>query len=263
MKQSDAYRNSASLRKNALLLVLFFICLPIGIWKIWRSDKHLLLKTAYSLLGMPLFVVLYSFLAIILFAAFLPPLDLTVGDRKDRTIVNSDGNYSATFIKTARETGNAYEFIAVEVAPHGGNGYHYHSDFDEHFTVKRGTLTVIVKDSTYTLREGQSIVARKRNLHYFRNDTDSVVLMTVKTTPACGLEKSLRVAYGLINTGQFDDNGMAKNPWHMVLLLAYSGTYLPHIPPFVQEPLVNALARIAQWRGEDEALSPWVETQGN
>lgn len=104
------------------------------------------------------------------------------------------------------------------------------------------------------LLAGDSTSVIRRTMHYFRNETDSLVVMTVKATPAGGLEKTLRVAYGLINTGQFVDTGFAKNPWHMCLLLGYSRLYLEGMPFFIQEPLVNALARIAQWKGEDKLL---------
>ena len=36
----------------------------------------------------------------------------------------------------------------------------------------------------------------------------------------------------------------------MALLLGYSETYLPEMPSWFQETLVNALAKIAQWKGE-------------
>jgi hypothetical protein len=42
--------------------------------------------------------------------------------------------------------------------------------------------------------------------------------------------------------------------WWIALQLGYSGTYLPDMPPIIQEPLVDALARIAQWRGKDQEL---------
>ena len=74
--------------------------------------------------------------------------------------------------------------------------------------------------------------------------------------PAGGLEKSVRVVYGLANDGQFNGE-ITENPWHMALLLGYSGTYLPDVPGFIQEPLVNALAKIAQWKGEDKALEKY------
>jgi mannose-6-phosphate isomerase-like protein (cupin superfamily) len=36
-----------------------------------------------------------------------------------------------------------------------------------------------------------------------------------------------------------------------------SGTYLPGIPGFIQEPLVNSLAKIAKWKGEDKDLEKY------
>ena len=241
------------LKENVALFALFILCPPVAVFRIWKSGKNIFLKIISALFGLPLFIVLYSFLGIVLLAAFLPPLDLSVGDRKDRTIVNSEGNYSATFVKTALETRNVYELIQVEVEPDGGNGPHYHKDFEEHFTVLRGALTVYIRDVPHTLLKGDSMTAPRQTMHYFRNETDSIVVMNVKTTPAKGLEKTLRVAYGLINTKQLK-NDMTKNPWHMCLLLGYSGSYLEGIPSYIQEPLVNSLAKIAQWKGEDKSL---------
>jgi mannose-6-phosphate isomerase-like protein (cupin superfamily) len=253
MKSTASAYSKNRIKEIAILSVLFLLFLPVGTVRIWKSDKNLFVKIAYALLGLPIFLVLASFLGLIFFAAFLPPLDLSVGDRKDRTIVNSEGNYSATFLKTANETHNVYELIQVEVEPQGGNGPHYHKDFEEHFKVLKGTLTVYVKDVPFRLMPGDSITAPRETMHYFRNDTDSTVLLTVKTTPACGLEKTLRVAYGLVNSGQLK-NDMTENPWHMCLLLGYSGSYLEGMPSFIQEPLVNSLAKVAQWRGEDKEL---------
>jgi quercetin dioxygenase-like cupin family protein len=244
--------------ENVALFALFILCPPVALFRIWKSGKNIFLKIISGLVGLPLFIVLYSFLGIILFAAFLPPLDLTVGDRKDRTIVNSEGNYSATFLKTALETRNVYELIEVEVEPNGGNGPHYHKDFEEHFTVLRGALTVYVKGVPHVLLKGDSMTAPRQTMHHFRNETDSMVVMTVRTTPAKGLEKTLRVAYGLINTKQLK-NDMTENPWHMCLLLGYSGSYLEGVPSYIQEPLVNSLAKIAQWKGEDKSLEQFFK----
>ncbi|UFH54573.1 cupin domain-containing protein [Spirosoma sp. KNUC1025] len=179
-----------------------------------------------------------------------------MGNRADRTIINSDGNYKSTFLKTGFETGGAYELIQVEVEPHGGNDWHYHKTFDEYFTVLKGKAKVGSNGKEYVINEGGSAIAHKGEMHYFFNPTDSTILLQVKTMPARGLEKSIRVAYGLANDGLFNER-LTKNPWHMALLLGYSGTYLPDIPGFIQEPLVNALAKIAQWRGEDKALEKY------
>ena len=253
MKQSVILPGQSRLKKNLILSVLFFLCLPVGAFGIWKSDTNIFGKLLYTVLGLPIFIVLYSFLAMVSFAAFLPPLDMSVGDRSDRTIINSEGNYSATFLKTANETNHVYELIQVEVEPGGGNDPHYHKDFEEHFTVLQGTLTVYIKGVPHMLMVGDTATAIRQTMHHFRNETDSMVLMTVRTTPAGGLEKTLRVAYGLINTGQLKNN-FTKNPWHMCLLLGYSQSYLEGLPSFIQEPLVTSLAKIAQWKGEDKSL---------
>jgi mannose-6-phosphate isomerase-like protein (cupin superfamily) len=240
-------------RETIILTVLFFFCLPAGTIRIWKSGKNFFLKLIYTIIGLPIFVVSYALLGLVVFAAFLPPLDLSVGNRPDRTIINSGGNYSATFLKTANETNNTYELIQVEVEPGGGNDPHYHKDFDEHFTVLQGVLTVYVEGKPRVLQVGDSTTAIKQTMHNFRNETKDKIVITVKTTPARGLEKTLRVAYGLINARQFE-NGLTKNKWHMCLLLGYSGSYLEGMPWFIQEPLVNSLAKIAQWKGEDKDL---------
>lgn len=258
MKLPINYLKKKWLKEIAIVSLLFLLCLPAGIFKIWKSYRTIYSKIAYVIFGLPVFILLYSFIGLVTFAAFLPPLDLNVGDRKDRTIINSEGDYSATFLKTAQETQNVYELIQVEVEPNGGNGPHYHKDFEEHFTVQKGTLTVYVEEVPHILNERDSITANRGTMHYFRNETDSMVLMTVKTTPACGLEKTLRVAYGLINTGKLK-NDFTENPWHMCLLLGYSGSYLEGIPGFIQEPLINSLAKVAQWKGEDKTLEPFFK----
>ncbi|MBO9154719.1 cupin domain-containing protein [Chitinophaga sp. GCM10012297] len=238
-------------RKWSFRLSLAFY--PVGIFRIWRSKTRVWLKLAYTLLGFPVFVLTAGYLAIVFFAAFLPPLDRTVGPRTDRRIVNSEGNYAATFVKTGVETGGAYELVEVELEPYGGNDWHYHANFEESFTVVEGAVRIGQDGKEILLKKGASASAAKKELHYFKNANGEKSVLLVKITPAAGLEKTLRVGYGLINDGKLH-NDMTENPWHMVLLLAYSESYLPAMPRWFQEPLIGALAKIAQWRGEDKAL---------
>lgn len=227
---------------------------PVGVVKAWRSKKSIWLKLMYSLLGLPVFLVVYGYLALLIFAAFLPSLDRSVGHRSDKTIVNSEGNYSATFVKTAAETNGTYELVKVELEPFGGNDWHYHCSFEESFTVLQGQVRIGQKgDTEVLLNKGDSAKAIKKEMHFFKNALNEKSVLLVKVAPAGGLEKTLRVAYGLINDGLLK-NDMTKNPWHMALLLGYSESYLPGMPSWFQEPLINALAKIAQWRGEDREL---------
>jgi hypothetical protein len=116
-----------------------------------------------------------------------------------------------------------------------------------------GAIRIGHNGSEILLNKGDSAKANREDLHYFKNARKEKSLLLVKIAPAGGLEKTLRVAYGLINDGLLK-NDMTKNPWHMVLLLAYSESYLPVMPSWFQEPLINSLAKIAQWKGEDKAL---------
>jgi quercetin dioxygenase-like cupin family protein len=232
------------------LSLLFY---PVGVVRIWRGKSRLWVKLLYTILVLPVFLLVSAYMGIVLFAAFLPKLDRTVGNRADRTIFNNDGKYSATFVKTGRETNNAYELVQVELEPNGGNDWHYHTSFVEQFTVVEGKVKIGRKGEEIILEKGQTAEADKSDMHYFKNALNEKSVLLVKITPAAGLEKTLRVAYGLMNDG-FLKNDMTENPWHMCLLLGYSESYLPAMPNWFQEPLITALAKIAQWRGEDKSL---------
>ena len=226
---------------------------PVGVVSIWRRKTNLWIKLLYTILVFPVFLLVAGYIGIVLFAAFLPKLDRSVGDRSDKTIYNPGGNYSATFVHTGRETNNAYELVKVELEPHGGNDWHYHNRFVEQFTVVEGQVKIGRNGKEIMLEEGQTTVAEKKDMHFFKNALDTKSILLVKTIPAAGLEKTLRVAYGLMNDGLLK-NDMTKNPWHMCLLLAYSESYLAGMPNWFQDPLINALAKIAQWKGEDRSL---------
>lgn len=250
-------QNDASTVKNSQwkfwLSLLFY---PVGVVRIWRSKTRLWAKLLYSIFALPVFLIAGVYAGIVLFAAFLPKLDCTVGNRTDKTIYNNEGNYSATFIETGKQTNNAYELVQVELEPHGGNDWHYHSSFTEEFTVVDGQVTIGKNGDSILLDKGQTTQAERKDMHYFKNARNTKSVLLVKITPAAGLEKTLRVAYGLMNDGLLK-NEMTENPWHMCLLLGYSQSYLPGMPAWFQEPLITALAKIAQWRGEDKVLKKY------
>ncbi len=244
---------ASTVKKRSWLPALWYLFYPAGVVKIWKGKHTTWIKLLYSILYLPVFLILAVYFGIVLLAAFLPPLDRSVGNRADRTIVNKEGNYAARFIKTGAETGGAYELVEVELEPKGGNDWHYHSRFIETFTVQEGQVRIGQNGKELLLDKGQHATAEKKDMHFFKNTLDRRSVLLVKIEPAAGLEKTLRVAYGLINDGLLKDE-MTKNPWHMMLLLAYSESYLPGLPSWFQEPLINSLAKIAQWKGEDKAL---------
>jgi quercetin dioxygenase-like cupin family protein len=243
--------------KNKLSMVLTYVFYPTGIYHIWTKDNRLSIQLLYTIIGLPVSLLIFTYLLIIIFAAFLPTLDLSMGHRHDRELYNSAGNYSVNFLKTGRETGGAYELVRVELEPKGGNDWHYHKTFEEEFTVEEGEMVIGLDGKEHHLKKGETIIAKRTNMHFFKNPTSSKAVLLVKASPARGLEKTIRVGYGLANDGHIGESGFSKNPWHMALLMGYSESYLMGLPSFIQEPLVKSLAKIAQWKGEDKVLKKY------
>jgi hypothetical protein len=109
------------INSKLILAVLALSIYLAGTYVIWQWEYGLWTKLASAIIGLPLLLLLCMYLALVAFASFLPDLDLTVGNRQDRTVRNEEGNYESTFLKTGRETGGVYELIQVEVEPKGGN----------------------------------------------------------------------------------------------------------------------------------------------
>jgi quercetin dioxygenase-like cupin family protein len=244
-------------QNRAVLLILFFLAYPVGVYAIRRRKTATWKKIFYTLLGFPIFGGLLLFGGILLFAGFLPALDTTPVNRADRTIHNTLGDYKVTFLKTYRETDGAYELVQVSLAPGGGNDWHYHNRFVEKFRVLDGQLNVGLDGQEVALRAGDTLSAPANVMHKFYNTSKSTATFTVEINPGRSFERTLRIGYGLCNAGHCDQQGMPNNPWHLVLLLAYSESYLPILPGVVQEALFPALAKIAQWKGEHKALETY------
>ena len=240
------------------LALLFFICYPVGVYRIWsRGVRPIWLKLVYTIIGLPIFIFIYAFVGIVLFGSFLPELDRSIGVRTDRTIVNSTDHYSVTFLKTSKETNGDYEEVKVVLEPGGGNEWHYHTAFVEKFHVIDGDLTIGMEGEGVPLKTGEDTIAPKGLMHKFYNTSLKPVTFLVKIVPARSFEKTIRSAYGLMNTGQSTPDGMPKNPWHLFLILGYSDSYLQGVPGFIQEPLINGLSKIAQWKGFGKDFDPF------
>jgi mannose-6-phosphate isomerase-like protein (cupin superfamily) len=251
-------KNTTAKPLQIILTVLAFVVYPFGLYKVWKKDfRPLWIRWTYTILGLPLSLLILAFAGITIFASFLPELDRSIGVRSDRTIINSSDRYSVTFLKTSRETNGAYEEVKVDLEPDGGNLWHYHTAFVEKFHVIDGELTIGMEDKAVKVTTGNDTIAHKGLMHKFYNTSPRPVSFIVRIEPARSFEKTIRAGYGLMNTGQSTPDGMPKNPWHLFLILGYSDSYLQGVPGFIQEPLINALSKIAQWKGYDKDLDPF------
>jgi hypothetical protein len=97
-------------------------------------------------------------------------------------------------------------------------------------------------------------VAHKNVLHSFRNPTGEPTGFLVEFRPGqTGFEKALMVGYGLAADGRTFSDGTPKNPYHMALLLEWSGVRVPGLFTVI-EPLMRLLAKRARRKGIDEEL---------
>ncbi|MER2998985.1 cupin domain-containing protein [Pontibacter populi] len=178
----------------------------------------------------------------------------------NRTIYNPLAKDKVTFLETEEDTGGAYELVEVELAPGGGVSLHYHTSLVEEFEPITGPLGIELDSKRLQVFPGQIAVAPVNSLHRFYNPSQTeTILFKVYIRPARNFEKTLRIAYGLVNDGKVNRKGIPKSIWHMALLFHYGESYLPGIPLFLQKRVFGFLAFLATKLGKDKALEKyWV-----
>ncbi len=157
-------------------------------------------------------------------------------------------------VKSTCETKGEYLLLEIELAPGGGNGLHYHTSFDEEFTVISGELGIEKKFGKIVLREGESATAFKGELHRFFNDSNEKIIFQVRITPGNqGFENGLRIAYGLAADGKTNKKGVPNKLDHLAIVLDISDTRLTGWMSLI-EPLILKRARRARKNGIEKNL---------
>jgi quercetin dioxygenase-like cupin family protein len=76
------------------------------------------------------------------------------------------------FKVTGEDTGGAFDYFIVEVAPHGGPPLHVHHNQEETIHVLKGRYKVRIGDDTFFCQEGGFAYLPSRVPHAFLNLTD-------------------------------------------------------------------------------------------
>lgn len=189
---------------------------------------------------------------------FLPlPLAVSFAETLDhmnkRVFENPLIKDKVTVLKDHRETGGEYLLVEVELAVGGGNGLHYHLDFDEEFMAVEGMLGVELGKRKLTLEPGQSAIAPRMQVHRFFNPGNTPIRFQVKLTPASRFIEGLSIAYGLAEDGFTNKKGIPKNFDHLAVLLELSGTRLTGWMRLI-EPLILRRAKKARSKGVEKEL---------
>ena len=90
------------------------------------------------------------------------------------------------FKVTGEDTGGAFDFFIVEVAPRGGPPLHVHHKQEEAIHILRGRYKVRVGDDIFYCEEGGFAYLPSRVPHAFLNLTDEAGEMIMVYTPGGG-----------------------------------------------------------------------------
>ena len=90
------------------------------------------------------------------------------------------------FKVTGDDTGGAFDYFVVEVAPHGGPPLHVHRRQEETIHVLSGTFKVRIGEETFVCEPGGFAYLPSGVPHAFRNLTEDPARIVVVYTPGGG-----------------------------------------------------------------------------
>lgn len=90
------------------------------------------------------------------------------------------------FKVTGEDTGGAFDYFIVEVAPRGGPPLHVHHKQEETIHVLKGRFKIRIGDETFYLDEGGFAYMPSKLPHAFLNLTDEPAEIIVVYTPGGG-----------------------------------------------------------------------------
>jgi mannose-6-phosphate isomerase-like protein (cupin superfamily) len=162
--------------------------------------------------------------------------------KQNQTISNRYTGETLTLLVDEKGNGgasNKYEVYLPGRLP--GPPLHYHIDFIEIFTVKKGQLDFYIgkEERNVRITAGQSLTAEIKQLHRFSNNCDEPVTFTVESRPAGGLVKAFQLAYGVANDGGAGQDGLPADFLIKLYFIKLSQGYLADIPLFFQKTLFS------------------------
>ncbi len=138
---------------------------------------------------------------------------------------------SLEFIELAEDNNGAHTVFEITLAAGGGNGLHYHTDYEETFTAIGGVLGIVAGEKTLHLQPKEYITAAIGMNHKYFNDSDQEIKFRVEFSPASiGFEDMLMVSYGLARTGKSSADNKPNDTEIAAAILQESNTLLPNIP---------------------------------
>ena len=110
----------------------------------------------------------------------------TVLAANDGLQLQSGPGRDLVFKVTGEDTGGAFDYFTVEVAPHGGPPLHVHHNQGETIHVLNGRFNVRIGEELFELDEGGFAYLPSKVPHAFLNLTDAPAKIIVVYTPGGG-----------------------------------------------------------------------------
>lgn len=158
--------------------------------------------------------------------------------KPNQTITNPILGETLTLLVSENSNNGASTKYEIFMPGHGQGPYvHFHTDFIEIFTVKKGILDFYLgKERKHIpLLTGQTITANKRQLHSFLNNHDESVIFTVEAIPAGGFINAFQLACGVANAGRAGNDGFPANLLEKLYFIKLTRGFLSKIPVIVQK----------------------------
>jgi quercetin dioxygenase-like cupin family protein len=106
--------------------------------------------------------------------------------RDEGLILKSGPGRDLTFKVTGEDTGGAFDYFTVGVAPHGGPPLHVHHGQEETIHVLKGRFKIRIGDEIFYCNEGGFAYLPSKVPHAFLNLTDEPGEIIVVYTPGGG-----------------------------------------------------------------------------
>ena len=113
------------------------------------------------------------------------------------------------FKVTGEDTGGAFDYFIVEVAPHGGPPLHVHHKQEETIHVLKGRYKIRIGDEIFYCQEGGFAYLPSKVPHAFLNLTDEPGEIVVVYTPGGG-HKFYEELGPISRSGSADRNAIAE-----------------------------------------------------
>ena len=156
------------------------------------------------------------------------------------------------FYQTVLGVDDGWLHTRLEVAPHApGPPEHFHEAFEESFTVKSGTVSILINGGKRTLKAGETITVPPMTRHKPFNETDETAVVESENT------KTLPVQFGYILSqlyGFMDSQPNGPTTPQMLLQLSVYGndadSWIADGPPLaVQKAMRVVMAPTARLLG--------------